>query len=162
MQCHYAFIKQRKFVPLPPLHRFDATWGIAKVSGFLQGSSDPDPKGLPTSMQYAGTIPFPRTIQSHLHWSLLPRQIREGIKKPKIIYVARNPKDLCVSYFHHRVLIEGYMGSLDEHVDEFVSDLSKIPPSEYFPSINHHDRVIAAFSYLCSILGSYQGVLGET
>jgi len=106
------------------LNRFDATWGIAKVSGLLLGNPDPKAENLPTSMQFAGLISRPKTIQSHLHWSLLPKQIRDGTKKPKIIYVARNPKDLCVSYFHHRVLIEGYKGSLDEHVDEFVADLS--------------------------------------
>jgi len=62
----------------------------------------------------------PRFIKSHLHCSLLPDQMR--IIKPKIIYVARNPKDVCVSFFHHSCLVDGYSGSLDDYVASFVTD----------------------------------------
>ncbi|CAL8072370.1 unnamed protein product [Orchesella dallaii] len=70
----------------------------------------------------------PRFVQSHLPWSLLPKQIRTGEKKPKIIYVARNPKDVCVSFYHHRVLIEGYLGTLDDPVEEFTNDRTLYAP----------------------------------
>jgi hypothetical protein len=68
-------------------------------------------------------LPSPRTIQTHLQWELLPHELKE--KKAKIIYIARNPKDVCVSFYHHRVLIEGYLGTVDDFVDEFVKDLCK-------------------------------------
>uniref|UniRef100_A0A1L8EFU1 Putative estrogen sulfotransferase-like isoform x1 n=1 Tax=Haematobia irritans TaxID=7368 RepID=A0A1L8EFU1_HAEIR len=40
----------------------------------------------------------PRLIKSHLSLALLPTQIWE--KKPKLIYVSRNPKDAFVSEYH--------------------------------------------------------------
>ncbi|XP_070573639.1 sulfotransferase 1B1-like [Ptychodera flava] len=42
-----------------------------------------------------------RFIPTHLPPSLLPRQLFE--KPAKVIYVARNPKDSAVSYFHHHM-----------------------------------------------------------
>ncbi|XP_078000049.1 sulfotransferase 1B1-like [Glandiceps talaboti] len=39
----------------------------------------------------------PRIIMSHLRMPLLPKQLEE--KKPKIVYVARNPKDIAVSAY---------------------------------------------------------------
>lgn len=102
------------------MDRFDATWGIRSVTDKLKAEGD-----KPNSMDVVQSAKSPRTIQTHLPWSLLPKQIREGLKKPKIIYVARNPKDICVSFYHHRVLIEGYSGTIDEFVDEFIADLCK-------------------------------------
>ncbi|XP_072042745.1 sulfotransferase 1C4-like [Amphiura filiformis] len=44
----------------------------------------------------------PRTIKSHLPGHLLPPDVLE--KKARIVYVARNPKDLCVSYYHFHIM----------------------------------------------------------
>lgn len=100
--------------------RFDATWAVATISAQLKEHAE-----KPSSIEIVQIAKSPRTIQSHLPFSLLPREIREGLKKPKIIYVARNPKDVCVSFYHHRVLIEGYSGTLDEYVEEFIADFCK-------------------------------------
>lgn len=65
----------------------------------------------------------PRFIKTHLHYSLLPYQVEE--KKAKIIYVARNSKDACISYYHHSVGLDGYKGSLEDFTESFISDNCK-------------------------------------
>ena len=44
----------------------------------------------------------PRFIKTHLPLSLLPDDLLE---KAKVVYVARNPKDTMVSFFHHQKLV---------------------------------------------------------
>uniref|UniRef100_A0A1B6MJW5 Sulfotransferase domain-containing protein n=1 Tax=Graphocephala atropunctata TaxID=36148 RepID=A0A1B6MJW5_9HEMI len=48
-------------------------------------------------------MPSPRCVRSHMPLQLLPRQLTSV--KPKIVYVARNPKDVCVSYYHYCMLL---------------------------------------------------------
>ncbi|XP_060824328.1 luciferin sulfotransferase-like [Bombus pascuorum] len=74
------------------------------------------------SVEYTKNKASPRFIKTHLPFDLLPRQIRTGEKKPKIIYVARNPKDTCISYFHHCQIIEGYRGNFSDFCRLFLAD----------------------------------------
>ncbi|XP_070546644.1 sulfotransferase 1C4-like [Ptychodera flava] len=46
-------------------------------------------------------MPSPRLLFCHLPFQLFPRTWQDGEKKCKIIYIARNPKDVCVSYYHY-------------------------------------------------------------
>jgi hypothetical protein len=100
--------------------RFDATWKVDTVSQILKGESG---ETQPTSMEIVAGMKSPRYIKTHLPLNLLPSQVQNRTKQPKIIYVARNPKDVCVSFYHHRVLIEGYKGTVNDFVEEFVADL---------------------------------------
>ncbi|CAG2066689.1 unnamed protein product, partial [Timema podura] len=81
---------------------------------------------LPTfvldSVQHIADLPSPRFIKTHLPWSLLPGQIRTGDRRPKIVYVARNAKDTCVSYYHHCTLMEGYQGDFEDFCKLFLGD----------------------------------------
>ncbi|XP_026674211.1 sulfotransferase 1 family member D1-like [Ceratina calcarata] len=72
------------------------------------------------SVAYTRNMPSPRFIKCHLPFHLLPRQIRTGEKKPKIVYVTRNPKDTCVSYYYHSRLMEDYRGNFDEFCRLFL------------------------------------------
>jgi len=38
----------------------------------------------------------------------------------QIIYVARNAKDTCVSYYHHCRILEGYSGSFENYCKLFI------------------------------------------
>jgi len=78
-----------------------------------------------TSMEIVHHMPSTRYIKTHLPFNLLPHQIQAHERSPKIIYVARNPKDVCTSFYHHKVLTEAYDKSIDEFVDEFVDDVSQ-------------------------------------
>lgn len=65
--------------------------------------------------------PDPRLIKTHLPLSLFPENLLETCK---VVYVARNPLDVCVSFFHHCRLFfcQDYTGTFDQFVDLFVKD----------------------------------------
>lgn len=46
----------------------------------------------------------------------------------QIIYVARNPKDLCVSYYHYCLLVHGLVGTFEEFCEIFLNDKAPIGP----------------------------------
>ena len=50
----------------------------------------------------------PRILKTHLHFEMLPTEVKE--KKPKVIYVARNPRDVVVSYYNHWRVLAGFTG----------------------------------------------------
>ncbi|XP_067671893.1 sulfotransferase 1A1-like [Haliotis asinina] len=43
-------------------------------------------------------LPSPRVLNTHLLFRELPKQVKE--KKPRILYVTRNPKDVTVSFYN--------------------------------------------------------------
>ncbi len=49
-------------------------------------------------------LPSPRIIKCHMPVSMLPPELFTT-KGCKVVYVCRNPKDTCVSYFHHCKLL---------------------------------------------------------
>ncbi|EDW83235.1 uncharacterized protein Dwil_GK22430 [Drosophila willistoni] len=71
-------------------------------------------------------LPRPRYARSHLSWQLLPEQFDQI--KPKIVYTARNPKDLCVSYYHYCKLLHGLNGDFEEFVELFLGGHTPMGP----------------------------------
>lgn len=53
---------------------------------------------IPGFYEKANDMPSPRVLKSHFKLKFLPREIEE--KRPKLIYIARNPKDVAVSFFN--------------------------------------------------------------
>ena len=63
-----------------------------------------------------------RLIKTHLPIGLLPPDL---LNKCKVIYVARNPKDVVVSYYHHHKLTKSATSDLEfrEFVKFFMNEL---------------------------------------
>jgi len=79
---------------------------------------DGDPaKGL--FLQMAQHTARPRTLKTHLPFSLLPKDLLDTVK---VVYVARDPKDVAVSYLHHCRLmrVQEFLGTNQQFVDSFV------------------------------------------
>ncbi|XP_041985138.1 luciferin sulfotransferase [Aricia agestis] len=83
-----------------------------------------------TSVDLVSGIPRPRYIRSHLSWDLLPTNItnEDGTVKPKVIYTARNPKDMVVSYYHYCTLVHELKGSFEDFCDLFMRDRAPFGP----------------------------------
>nr|XP_004610797.1 unnamed protein product [Sorex araneus] len=64
----------------------------------------------------------PRLIKSHLPYRFLPSDLHDG--DSKVIYMARNPKDLVVSYyqFHRSLRTMSYRGTFQEFCRRFMND----------------------------------------
>ena len=70
-------------------------------------------------------VTSPRVMNSHLLPRLLPRDVLA--RKAKIIFVQRNPKDICVSFYNHHLKILEYefKGSFNDYVSRFLRGLGK-------------------------------------
>jgi sulfotransferase len=63
-----------------------------------------------------------RFIKTHLPFDLMPNSIKEV--GAKVVYVARNPKDVVASYYHfqrHNPNYQ-YVGDFDGFLDYFLDD----------------------------------------
>lgn len=77
-------------------------------------------EALGDSVDMVANMPSPRFIKSHLTWDLLPEEMPSV--KPKVVYVARNPKDMCVSYYHYCQLVHRLAGGFEEFAELFLQD----------------------------------------
>ncbi|XP_076240816.1 sulfotransferase 2 [Calliopsis andreniformis] len=87
-------------------------------SVMIAGKYEQEFAKLGNTVENVAKMPRIRYIKSHLPMELLPEELLQ--KKPKIIYVARNPKDTCVSFYHYLKLLHGLKGDFDEFADLFL------------------------------------------
>ncbi|XP_063238071.1 luciferin sulfotransferase-like [Bacillus rossius redtenbacheri] len=81
---------------------------------------------LDNSVGMVEAMPSPRYIKSHLPLELLPLQLDSV--QPKVVYVARNPKDMCVSYYHYCRLVHNLQGSFEDFCELFLRDRVPVAP----------------------------------
>jgi len=83
------------------------------------------------SVAMAENLPSPRIIKSHLPFELLPENL---LDIAKVVYVCRNPKDTCVSYYHHIndtfEMSYQFKGSFDQFTECFKD--GKLEYGSYF------------------------------
>uniref|UniRef100_A0A8C5PQR2 Sulfotransferase n=1 Tax=Leptobrachium leishanense TaxID=445787 RepID=A0A8C5PQR2_9ANUR len=78
------------------------------------------PGFTPPGSQQLESVPSPRLIKTHLTISLLPKSFWE--KNCKIIYMARNPKDVAVSSYHFHKMnnLHPKSGPWDQYTEKFL------------------------------------------
>ncbi|XP_029792926.1 sulfotransferase 1C4 isoform X1 [Suricata suricatta] len=74
-----------------------------------------------SGLEQAEQMPSPRTLKTHLPIQMLPPSFLE--KNCKIIYVARNPKDNMVSYYHFQKMNKALPdpGTWEEYFETFLA-----------------------------------------
>ncbi|NXG13456.1 ST1D1 Sulfotransferase, partial [Grallaria varia] len=76
---------------------------------------------IPSGVEQLENTPSPRLVKTHLPVQLLPQSFWE--KDCKIIYMARNPKDVVISYyyFYQMAKIHPDPGTLAEFLETFLT-----------------------------------------
>ncbi|XP_063531416.1 luciferin sulfotransferase-like [Cydia strobilella] len=117
-----------------------------------QKSQSIDPDLLKELLSYTPSYdkvvvaPSPRFIKTHLHLSLLPTNL---LDTAKVVYVARDPRDVAVSYYHHNKFLWNYTGDFKSYWNLFISDLVIFSP--FFPhlkeawALRHHPNLMFIF-----------------
>ncbi|XP_002733779.1 sulfotransferase 1C2A-like [Saccoglossus kowalevskii] len=107
----------------------EVVWRILSYSGAIN-TEEPLDKCIYPDFHYRGPrpnyeviaeMPSPRIVATHLLPSFLPPQLFDV--HPKIIYLARNPKDIAVSYHHHLTVspVSPSYNTYQDFLDEFLS-----------------------------------------
>ncbi|KAF7265624.1 hypothetical protein GWI33_020977 [Rhynchophorus ferrugineus] len=121
-----VIMPEKPCLPLPLFKKTDIPFEeIIKTDG------DAVERLFSNSIDYVENIPSPRFIKSHLPIGLLPNELFKI--KPKIIYIMRNPKDVCVSYYHYCKLVHKLNLDFNHFCELFMND--SVPLGSIF---NHY------------------------
>lgn len=98
--------------------------------------------------EFLKTLPQRRLFTSHLPYPLMPPR---NNTTAKVVYVARNPKDVATSTYFHNQSKGGYEGTWDEHFQLFLT--SDVGCGPYFDHVlpwweaSQHDKNILFLKY---------------
>ncbi|XP_013381327.1 bile salt sulfotransferase-like [Lingula anatina] len=107
-------------------------------------------------------LPSPRILDTHVPLKLFPE---EALKKSKIIYTLRNPKDAFVSGYHHRKNLKGgtsYCGTWNGYFDLTIDENACVYGS-WFDHVADWMEVLENTPMLCSGYGKPEerGIVGD-
>ena len=71
------------------------------------------------SVKFVENMPSPRIIKTHLPIEMLPPNILDVCK---VVFVCRTPKDCCVSFYNHHMIINEYKlkGTFSDFAELFL------------------------------------------
>ncbi|KAL2730303.1 sulfotransferase 1C4-like isoform X2 [Vespula maculifrons] len=97
------------------------------IGDYEDSVSNPSDKNIRLNPEFIDKLPSPKFIKSHMPFELLPNLLDSNCK---IVYVARNPKDVVVSWYYFLQVIKGleYKGSFEEFCEYFMKDLTYYNP----------------------------------
>ncbi|XP_012381791.1 sulfotransferase 1A1 isoform X2 [Dasypus novemcinctus] len=77
--------------------------------------------GMPSGLESVKDVPAPRLLKTHLPVALLPQTLLD--QKVKVVYMARNAKDVAVSYYHfyHMAKVHPDPGTWDSFLEKFMA-----------------------------------------
>ncbi|CAH0406344.1 unnamed protein product [Chilo suppressalis] len=90
------------------------------------------------SFDQVSSMPSPRFIKSHLPLSLLPPALLDSCR---VVHVARDPRDVAVSYYHHYHFFGymGYTGNFKHFWNLFIEN--KLDWTPYFENVKESWRM---------------------
>ncbi len=89
----------------------------SKEWGKANGIEDMGP--MLETVAHTDSLPSPRVIKTHLPFEFLPPKLLDTCK---VIFVGRNPKDCCVSYYKHHENFPEYKftGGFEQFAERFL------------------------------------------
>ncbi len=78
-------------------------------------------------------------MKTHLPIDMLPPNL---LDLAKVVFVARNPMDCCVSFYHHERLVpkQGFSGTFDQYAELFRN--GRNPTGDYFYHLKVDSRTM--------------------
>jgi len=115
------------------------------------------------AISHVETLAGPRIIKCHLPVSMLPPSV---LDVSKVIVIARNVKDACVSFYHHEKLLphHAFTGSLDEFAKFYMKGRASCS-GDYWTHLKdslkwRHSDNLFMFWYE-DILADFEGTVNE-
>ncbi|XP_071050556.1 luciferin sulfotransferase-like [Onthophagus taurus] len=71
------------------------------------------------SINYVDNLPSPRFLKTHLTGHFLPKQFDQV--NPKVIYIARNPKDIYCSYYTHLKMFHALKAPFEDYAKYYIA-----------------------------------------
>ncbi|XP_037074426.1 sulfotransferase family cytosolic 1B member 1-like [Pollicipes pollicipes] len=106
------------------------------------------PSAVNMEMRSVHEMDDPRLIKTHLTYDLLPPSVHTS--GTKVLYVTRDPRDVCVSYYHctRMVNYEKYRGTFPELRDRFVrGEVMHAPYREHVQGYLRHADTVLCVTY---------------